>query len=158
MEATSVQISKATREIAEKGLTPKKKGELRKQLILSFVKSKPLGTYIKLSDFRAIGDFPHEGAAHTFVMGMVGKGMLEKEALGPRRFTYRVPGAKDSDVKILRAATPRLTMDELEEQAMKFAWDNPEKNNDLRGFIGALKEFIKSKTNTNWAEVEKLNK
>lgn len=128
--------------------------EMRRELVKSYIQSKPYGKRIKMVEFaRAMGTT--EGRADQIIKNMVTRGVIVRHELSPRRFFYTVPG----DVKVTKPGTvvepehepspeevakvaaevnyspQQIYAGTLEEAAMRFAWQHPLYNNDLREFL-----------------------
>lgn len=113
-----------------------KKRELRREAIIAYIKRKPLGTRIKLEEFKQAGNFATDANTDVFIKKMLKDGVIIRENLTPRTFCYQVAGG--GEVRVTRPADPRrkkLTPLEIEQLAMKWSWENPDCYNDLRQFI-----------------------
>lgn len=136
MEATRIQITPITQQKLDKPLSMNERMALRRQKMIDYIKSKPLGTPIRIEEFGEASKTT-KANAQLYIKKMLDDGTILREALSPKKFCYSV---QDSQVKVIRAATMRWTAPELEDIAMRFAWNHPEHHNDLHSFIIWLKD------------------
>jgi hypothetical protein len=143
VEASNVTLS----ERMTAKLTPKRKRELRRELALAYISKKPYGKRLKANELLGVTDLTTAGGAHIYLQNLVRDGYLTKHELGPRSAFYVV----NEPVTTLKSGQLVEYTDEppviappaapsLEEQAMRFGWEHPLYNNDLREFIKWLKE------------------
>lgn len=142
MEVSAVKVRPETFQLAERPMKAGRRRELRRELIVEYIKSKPYGKRIKMAEFEKVGQFKTHQNTAVFVKRMMRDGVIVRHDLSLRKFFYTVPG----QVKTKTVSTPpprgdsgaRFTAQEIEQRAKDFSWANPDNQNDLRKFIGEL--------------------
>lgn len=143
-ETARVAVSNETIKAAEVPLSFKRKQELRRESIIAYIKSRPLGVRITMAEFQQVGNFATEANAHAFIKVMIKHKLIERENITPRTYSYSVP---HDAPKTIKAATAKYTAPQVEEMAMKFSWESPDSYNDLHAFIIWLKEEANKEKN-----------
>lgn len=140
-------------------LSMKRKRELRLEAVKAYIESKPYGTRIKASEFRQVMNAGTEANAYNIIKLMIRDGLIFQWNIGPKSFFYTVPTevkttklaeyevesgvpapgqVDDIDeaavAKIMAEKRTAVDVD-LEQLAMKFGWEHPLYNNDLREFV-----------------------
>ncbi len=135
MEARRVQITPITQQKLAGPLSLSERIALRRNKIIEYIKSKPLGTPIRVEEF-ALEAKLSKANAQIYITKMIEDGTIFREAITPKKFCFSV---QDSQVKVIRTATMRWSAPELEDVAMRYVWSHAEQQNDLRNFIMWLK-------------------
>lgn len=146
MHVSKVSISKETRKLAELHLRPGQKTKLRRQRIIDYVLSRPVGTRIKLIEFQKVAEYKSFQSADSLIKHMLKTGRLTREELGLKQYAYYVPGKQHGFVKVIRKGTVRYDMVQINELAMRFSWENPDNHNDLRKFVLWLEARARGET------------
>jgi hypothetical protein len=128
----------------------------RRQKIIDYIRSKPAGTIITYTDFMEATGSESYGTIGSTIKSMLHNDMIRRygEAGG---YTYAVvedastvaivnklkpankpKKAKKNTVKAKVIPEPKPT--DIEALAMKYGWENPDRNNDLRAFVAWHKE------------------
>ena len=84
-----------------------KKRELRREAIIAYIKRKPLGTRIKLEEFKQAGNFATDANTDVFIKKMLKDGVIIRENLTPRTFCYQVAGGGRGTSHEARRSTPQ---------------------------------------------------
>ena len=145
MEASKVTIAPTT--WSQQKLTPKRRRELKRENVLAYLRSRPYGKRVIAKELMQFG-FTTASGAHVYLKALERDGLITKHELGLRSAFYTVnepvktSGSHGLDegqvaaIKIMNDVIDKAgTQVSLEEQAMRFAWEHPLYNNDLREFI-----------------------
>ena len=131
------------------------KKNMRRALIEALISRKRPSTRIQMSEFQEAGNFDTEARAKSFVQGMIDAGIIKRYKLSSRTYSYSMvehsagvePMSPVQETLLPPPATQSLPdmdgptrtepapIQGLEELAMKFSWQHPDVQNDLREFV-----------------------
>lgn len=134
MEASQLKI--APEHLRFKPMPRAEKLRLRRENIKAYIKSKPAGTVITMSEFAKVSA-QLEQNAYSMIKTMIKRGDIIKitsEGHG-QRYTYVVNELTDKVVKHSKSV-PRYDIASLKQMAKEFAWQ--EDSDSLRKFIQSL--------------------
>lgn len=100
-------------------LSNQKKRDLRAEAIKAYIRSKPAGTKIKLSEFMKVAHVNLNGNMSAIVTRMIRDGHISRVQVTPRTFTYSVP--EDAITKREKIHFKDKEMEETVAQGQ--AWD-----------------------------------
>jgi hypothetical protein len=137
MQATKVKIRDELLET--KPLSNKHKRQLREQAIIALINSKPYGERIKISEVALEAHLSGDGAAGSFLNGMIRRGKIVRHEIGPSRLRDGFFYVVASGIKTRQPRPVMYNLDDLTNKAMQYAWNTTlEKPNELKGFIEYL--------------------
>ena len=125
----------------------------RRQKLIDYIRSKPAGTILTYSDFMKVVDIDNYGSIGSLI-----KIMLKNDQIccygEMGGYTYAVPddaaslllntpkkgGRRPGAGRPKKNAVVKPKPSDIEVMAMRFGWENPDQNNDLRAFVGWYKK------------------
>lgn len=125
LEASKVTVGDKTYELNYVG--KKKKGNLRRKIIIELIQSKPAGELIKMAEFQEAGRFTTRANTHAFVKLMIRDGVISQyDGDKPKSHYYAVTGA----VRVVKPKDGGGTMA-----------TSPNDTPDLNGFVESMQKL-----------------
>jgi hypothetical protein len=137
MHPSNVKVSEETMQAAQAPLTFKRKQEIRRENIYAYIRSKPLGTRIKVEEFQAVGNFATVANAYAFLNVLIKHKLIYKDNITLRTYSYRVADDEAHVIKPANKAGTKAKAKDIESLAMEYSWQNHDVDsyNDLHKFI-----------------------
>lgn len=127
MEASRVTVSGNTYDLGI--LTPQKKTNLRRKLVVEYIQSKPSGEYIKMQDFQELCHFSTYANTWAFIQRMIRDGVIQQHSGEKKKAYYysvlgsvrvKKPMATPTEPKAIAPPNIIALASELQRQGIKF--------------------------------------